>query len=255
MFEIFAVAKEIEQFVMSFFMLHRFAPPIRFKGMAEGEHARAAPFHLHEFGGRKDGAHQSQVEQVLAVIASGHHADGDAHARPGAAVAGQKMGAAGQVVVGKGDSHLLGVHHVRGNLHGKVRVVFAGEHEVRDLVENLGDPGGMAPADAEDDALADLAADGVFLGVFHESAAELDIGVLGKEMTLKIALVEDLFGAFLVIGFRHQRIALIREQLGGDLGAAVNGLRIDQAAIAHAIRQGIAVSGYIAIAAEGLIGG
>ena len=42
--------------------------------------ACAAAFDLDEVGGGEDGAEQSDVENVRAVVAGGHHADGDADA-------------------------------------------------------------------------------------------------------------------------------------------------------------------------------
>ena len=50
--------------------------------------------------------------------------------------------------------------HLGGDLHGKVGLVFAREHAVGHLVEDLRQLGGVVLADGEDDGLADLAADG-----------------------------------------------------------------------------------------------
>jgi hypothetical protein len=71
--------------------------------------ARAAPLDLDEVGGRKDRAHQAQVEDVGAVVAGGHHADGDADAGLAGLVGGQEVGRAEQVVVGEVDGELLRV--------------------------------------------------------------------------------------------------------------------------------------------------
>ena len=59
---------------------------------------------------------------------------------------------------------------LRGDLHGEVGLVFAGEHAVGHLVENLRELGGVVLADGEDDGLADLAADRIAQGVFEEES-------------------------------------------------------------------------------------
>ena len=54
---------------------------------AKVKQAGAAPFDLDVFGGREDGAHQADVEQVPAVVAGGEHVHGDGDALGALAVA------------------------------------------------------------------------------------------------------------------------------------------------------------------------
>ena len=93
----------------------------------------------------------------------------------------------------------------------------------------------MALADAEHDAFADLAAERVARGVRHEGAAEFEVGVVGEKALFKIARVKD--GRVFLIRRMHSK-ALLRKQLRGDVGAAVQRNGVDQAAVAHAICQG-----------------
>jgi hypothetical protein len=83
--------------------------------------------------------------------------------------------------------------HLRGDLHGKVRLVFAGKHAVGHLVEDLRQLAGVVLADGEDDGLADLAADRVAQGVFQEGLAEELVGGFGEEALLELALLEASF--------------------------------------------------------------
>ena len=48
--------------------------------LAEVVLPRAAAFDLDEIGGREDRAEQAEIEDVRAIVAGGHHADGDADA-------------------------------------------------------------------------------------------------------------------------------------------------------------------------------
>jgi hypothetical protein len=140
--------------------------------LAEVMLARAAPLDLDEVGGREDGAEQAEVEDVGAVVAGGHHADGDADPRLAGLVGGDEVARAEQVVVGEVDGELLGVGDLGGDLHGKVGLVLAGEHAVGHLVEDLRQFGGVVLADGKDDGLADFATDRIAQGVFEEGLAE-----------------------------------------------------------------------------------
>ena len=76
--------------------------------------------------GEKIGPEEAEVEDVGAVVAGRHHADGDANARLAGLVGGQEVGGAEQIVIGEVDGELLGVGNLRGDLHGKVGLVLAG---------------------------------------------------------------------------------------------------------------------------------
>ena len=78
--------------------------------------------------GEKIGRNRAEVQDVRAVVAGGHHADRDADARLAGLVGRQEVGRAKQVVVGEIDGELLGVVDLRGDLHGEIGLVFAGEH-------------------------------------------------------------------------------------------------------------------------------
>ncbi len=152
--------------------------------------ARAAPLDLDEIGGREDRPEEAEVEDVGAVVAGGHHAHRHAHARLAGLVGGQEVGRAEQVVVGEVDGELLGVGDLRGDLHGEVGLVLAGEHAVGHLVEDLRQLGGVVLADGKDDRLADLAADRVAHGVFQKCLAQELVGSVGEEALLELALLE-----------------------------------------------------------------
>ena len=114
--------------------------------VAEGVLARAAALDLDEVRRRENRPQQDDVQQILAVVAGGHHADRDADARLGADVAVEKTGVPVQVVVGETDGHLLGVLHFGSHLDGEIGVVLAGKHGVGQLVQGLGDPAGVVLA-------------------------------------------------------------------------------------------------------------
>ena len=92
--------------------------------------AGAAPLDLDEIGRRKNRAEQAEVEDVRAVVAGRHHADGDANAGLAGLVGWNEIGRAEQVVVGEIDRELLGIGNLRRDLHGEVGLVFAGKHLV-----------------------------------------------------------------------------------------------------------------------------
>ena len=148
--------------------------------LAEIVLARAAPLDLDEIGRREDRAEQAEVQNVRAIVAGGHHADGDADARLAGLVGGNEIGRTEQVVVREIDGVLLRAIDLRGHLDGEVGLVLAGKHPVGHLVENLRELGGVILADGEDDGLADLAADRIAQRIFEKGLAEELIGRLRR---------------------------------------------------------------------------
>ena len=86
--------------------------------------AGAAPLDLDEVRGREDRAKQPEVQDIRAVVARGHHADGDAYAGLAGLVGGNEVARPQQVVVGEVDGELLRVGDLRRDLHGEVGLVF-----------------------------------------------------------------------------------------------------------------------------------
>ena len=195
--EILAVGEEVEELVGGLLRLRdAILEAVIEKLFEEVVLARAAPLDLDEVGRREDRAEQAEVEDVRAVVAGGHHADRHADAGLAGLVSGQEVGRAEQVVVGEVDGELLGVGDLRGDLHGEVGLVLAGEHAVGHLVEDLRQLGGVVLADREDDRLADLPADRIAQGVFQEGLAEELVGGVGEEALLELALLESLLLVF-----------------------------------------------------------
>ena len=97
----------------------------------------AAPLDLDEIRRREYRPEQAQIENVGAVVASGHHADGHAYPRLTRPVLAHEVAGPPKVIVGKVDRELLGIHHMRRNLNRKVRLVLARKHAVGNLVEEL----------------------------------------------------------------------------------------------------------------------
>ena len=112
---------------------------------------------------------------------------------------------------------LLGVGHLRGHLHGEVGLVFAGEHPVGHLVENLRQLARVVLADGKDDGLANLAADRVAQGILEKGLAEqLDWWPSAEEALLELALpVASLWSSPVVI-LEFDDEALVGKELGGD---------------------------------------
>ena len=152
------------------------------------------------------------------------------------------------------DGELLGVGDLRGDLHGEVGLVLAGEHAVGHLVEDLRQLGGVVLADGEDDGLADLPADRIAQGVFQEGLAEELVGGVGEEALLELALLEGLLLVFAGIVGERDDEALFGKQFGGDLGAGIHHRGVDQVAFLHAVEQRVAVGGLAVLAAEGAVG-
>ena len=158
--------------------------------------AGAAPLDLDEVGRRENRSKQTEIEDVGAIVAGGHHANRHADTRLAGLVSGQEVGRTEQVVVAEVDGELLGVGNLRGDLHGEVGLVLAGEHAVGHLVEDLRQLGGVVLADREDDGLADLPADRIAQGIFQKGLAEEFISGLGKESPLELPLLEGLLLVF-----------------------------------------------------------
>ncbi len=253
--EVLAVGEEVEELEGGLVRLgNAFAQRVVKGLLAEVVLARAAPLDLDEVGRREDRAEQAKVEDVGAVVACGHHADGDADARLAGLVGRDEVAGTHQIVVGEVDRKLLGVGHLRGDLHGKVGLVLAGKHAVGDLVEHLRQLGGVVLADREDDGLADFAADRVAQGVLEESLTEDGVGGVGEESFLELALFEGLLLVLAGVVVERDDEALIGEQLRGDFRASVHHGRVDQVAVFHAVEQGIAEGRLAALAAEGAVG-
>ncbi len=133
--------------------------------------AGAAPLDLNEVRRREDRTDEAEIEDVGAVVSRGHHANRYADARLAGLVGGQEVGRAEQVVVAEVDAELLGVWDLRGDLHGKVGLVLAGEHAVGHLVEDLRQLRGVVLTDGKDDGLTDLTAHRIAQGVLQEGLA------------------------------------------------------------------------------------
>ena len=80
----------------------------------------ASAFDLDKIGGRKNGAEETNVENIRAVVAGGHHANGDADTSLACFVGVKNIGGTEKIVVGKVDGELLCIGNLRGHLHGKV---------------------------------------------------------------------------------------------------------------------------------------
>ena len=242
--EVFAVGEEVEELEGGLLgCLTLFLDAVVEELLTEVVLARAAAFDLDEVGGREDRAEEAEIQDVRAVVAGGHHADG--HADPGLAglVGREEVGRAEQVVVGEVDGELLGVGDLRGDLHGEVGLVLAGKHPVGHLVEDLRELGGVVLADGEDDGLADLAADGIAQGVFQERLAEELVGGVGEERFSNSRCLKASFWSSPSSSVKVDDEALFGKQLGGDLGAGVHHGGVDQEAVLHAVQQGVAEGG------------
>ncbi|WP_297927298.1 hypothetical protein, partial [Metallibacterium sp.] len=216
--------------------------------------ARAAAFDLDEIGGREDRPQQSDVEDVGAVVAGGHHAHGDAHARLAGLVGGDEVAAAQQLVVGEVDAELLRIGDLRGDLHREIRLVLAGEHARGHLVEDLRELESVVLADGEQDGFADFAADRIAQCMLQEGLAQQLVGGLGEEAPLELAVRKGLLLRIAVVVAEGGQETGFGEQLGGDAAARIDHGGVDQVAVAHAIEQRVAEGGLAVLAAEGAVG-
>jgi hypothetical protein len=132
----------------------------------------SAPLDLNKVGWREDRAEEAEIENVGTVVTRGHHAYRNADPRLAGFIGGKEIARSKQVVVGEVYGELLGIGYLRGNLHGKVRLVLAGEHQIGHLVEYLCKFGGMVLADGKYDCLADLSAHRVAQAVLQKRFAE-----------------------------------------------------------------------------------
>lgn len=252
--EIFAVGKEVEKLEGRFCrvlyallgaVVEELLPKIVFAG--------AASLDLNEIGGRKDRTEETEVEDVGAIVAGGHHADRDADTRLAGLVGGDEIARAEQVVVAEVDGELLSVGYLGGHLYREVRLVLAGEHTVRHLIENLRQLCGVVLADGKDDRLADFPADRVAQGVFQKRFAKELVGGIRKETFFELSLLEGLLLILAgVIGERDDE-AFFGKQRGGNFGAGVHHRRIDQKAVLHPVEQGVAEGRLAVLAAKGAI--
>ena len=180
--KVFAVAEEIEQLESRLVRLDDVGCQRGVEELvAEAVFARTAPFDLDEIGGRENRAQEAEVEEVRAVVAGGHHADGDADASFAGEIFRREVTGTEQIVIGKVDGELLGIGHLRRDLHGEVGLVFPRKHLVGHHIKNLGEPGRVALADCKDDGLAQFAADRIAQGVFEKGLAEQVVGGIGEE--------------------------------------------------------------------------
>src|SRR5712691_898452 len=236
--EVFAIGEEVEQLEGGLLRLQ----DAIFEAVVEELFEEvvltgAAPLDLDEVGRGKDGAEEAEIEDVGAIVAGGHHANRHADARLAGLVSGQEVGRTEQVVVGEVDAELLGVGDLRGDLHGEIGLVLAGEHAVGHLIEDLSQLGGVILADSEDDGLADLAADRIAQGIFQKGLAEQLVRGVGEEALLELALLEGLLLVFAGIVGERDDEALFGKQFGGDLGAGIHHRGIDQVAFLDAVQQ------------------
>ena len=253
--EVFAVGEEVEELVRGLArVLHAVLEALVKELFQKVMLAGAAAFDLDEVGGLEDRAEQSEVEQVGAVVAGGHHAD--RHADPSLAglVGREEVARTEQVVVAEVDRELLGIGNLAGDLDCEVRLVLARVHAVGYLVQDLSQLGRVVLADGKDDRLADLTADGVPQGVFKERLAEELIGGIGEKALLELALLKDLLLILAgVVGERDDE-SLVGKQLSCDACAGIHDRGIDQVALFHAVQQGVAESRLAVLAPEGAVG-
>ncbi len=254
LFEVFAVGEEIKEFEVFLFDLKLPQAAIEMGLVFEGESAGAAALDLNEVGGGEDGAHHAEIEDVLAIVAGGHHADGDADAGSGAGVGIEKAGLAFEVVVGEIDGETLGAVDIGGDLDGKVGVVFAGETLHSELVEDVGHFGGVILGDAEHDGFADLAGEGVEKGMIEEGVTDYVVGLFREELALEIPEEIGVFDLLPFFVFKHDGVALLREELGGDLGAGVGDDGVDEETILDPLQETVTVGGLAGFAAESAVG-
>ncbi|MCY1543532.1 hypothetical protein D9M68_793530 [compost metagenome] len=95
----------------------------------------------------------------------------------------------------------------------------------------------MVLTDSEHQPLAKLATYRVAQAVLDEGLAEEHIGGIGKELLFKVFGDKALLLLPVLASRRHHRIALLREQLGGDVSPRINDHWVNQEALLHAIQQ------------------
>src|SRR5258708_2814538 len=150
--EIFTIREKIEE--LELFLLRLFnhlSQPWVKKLFAEIMLASTAPLDLYKVSGRENRPEQAKIKNIRAIVAGRHHADGDAHTCLACSVRGQEISRTQKIVVGEIDGQLLCVPDVGRYLNGKIRLVFAGEHLIRHLIQYLGQLGSVMLADSEHD--------------------------------------------------------------------------------------------------------
>ena len=164
---------------------------------AKSEQPGAASLDLDVLGGRKNGAHQADVEQVTAVVARAQHIhrNGDA---------------LGPLAVPKllGDGG--GIFNTAGNRNGDAGL---------NVVENLRQRCGVGLIHSKHDGLAEFAA-GVFLRVFQERFAHQAVAARREDLPLQILNLE----AFLLLVDDHRPTGFI-QGLRRNVRAQVKDLR------------------------------
>ena len=136
--EVLAVAKEVEQLEGGLLRVgDDVCGAVPYHLIEEVVLSGAASLDLDEIRRREYRPEQAQIENVGAVVAGSHHADSYAYPRLTRPVLAPEVADPQEVVVGKVDRELLSGHHMRRNLHRKVRLVLARKHAVGDLVEEL----------------------------------------------------------------------------------------------------------------------
>ncbi len=238
--EIFAIAEEIEELEGGFLLL-RWAEVFFETGIGKLFRkvmlARAASLDLDEIGGRKDRAEHAEIEKVGAVVAGGHHTHGDADAGFAGTVRRLKITGAEQVVVGEIDGELLGVRYPGSDLNGEIGLVLAGKDGIRELIQDLGETGGMILADGEDDGLADFTTDWVTQGMFQESAAKKKVGRIGEELLLELPFPVAFLMALAGVVPEGDDESFFGEEGSGHLRARIDHGGVDQTIVLDAVEQ------------------
>src|SRR3970040_615417 len=114
-------------------MLHAFLAAVVEEQLEEIVLAGTAALDLDEVGGREDRTEETEVEDVGAVVAGGHHANRDTDACLAGLVGGQEIARAEQVVVAEVDGELLRIGYLGGDLDGEVRLILSWKHAVGPL--------------------------------------------------------------------------------------------------------------------------
>jgi hypothetical protein len=164
---------------------------------------RAPALYLDKISWGKNGTHQTEVEDIGAIVSGGHHAYGYADPRFTGNIGAFKISGTGKPVVGKIDGELLGVAYPGTDLNGKIGVVFSGKQFVGVLVQQLGNFGRVILGYTEHNGFACLAAYGVPQGMVQKGPAEGPVGTFGKEFFFKVPGHKYFFNDF--IGFIVRR--------------------------------------------------
>ena len=200
--------------------------------------SRAASFHLDVVRGRLDRPAETQVQQVGAVVAGGHHGDGYAHPGLAGFVAWNCWICPIQAIrVGEGSTHFGGAVHVMGDLYGEIGAVFPRPPRVSDIVEFVGELRRLRSTHAVNDAFADDVCFRLAQRVRDVTLREFPIGVRGQERAAVVFLVKrqvDVFAGFVVLeGYLE---AFVGHQLGGYVGSHVQRVGQNQVSVVGGLR-------------------